>query len=138
MVGCSYMRDILFRGKGLYYDEWVQGDLVQGVKEQEGQMFIWEKSDDAIFGVYECEVIPETVSQYIEMTDKNGNQIFEGDIVKLYLIDGVVTGIIKWCNTNFRFKFYEDNGDAYGFDDECIFEVVGNIYDKVLEATNNV
>ena len=139
---------ILFRAKTLsddeYFDfgEWVEG-FYTCFNEEEHRIYTgFAETDCGSYYPDYYSVDPDTVRRYIGMCDKNGNMIFEDDIVKLYLIDGVATGIIKWCNENFRFKFYEfndDNVNSYGFDDETIFEIVGNIYDnpELLEVVNN-
>lgn len=121
------MREILFRGK-TDKGEWVKG--VPFFEEERcyiiQDLFICDEY--ACTGAVNSMVLPETVGQYTGLTDKNGNKIFEGDIVDITYPETIVR---KALVTYVGASFYGDNdNDLWLFDDYISFEVIGNIHDN--------
>lgn len=123
------MREILFRGKRIDKNEWVEGDLIH------------LPNGIAILANGYAYVIPETVGQYTGLKDKNGKMIFEGDI----LIDkysnekfGFV-GVVKYNENLTKFQIVSDKYPNYdvgvGSRRDSI-KILGNAYDntELLEA----
>ena len=125
------MREILFRGKPKDTGKWAQGYVYK----------IWERAFilwGMVNGVPDMvEVYPETVCQYTGLTDKNGNKIFEGDIVRHK--PAQLLGVVKYSEKYMQFIVDDiDDGeqDCSGFINGV--EIIGNIFDnpELLEVQN--
>ena len=138
-------REIEFRGRKADNKEWVYGYLVCIPDGDSFDCYIISDFDerDSIYDLwkYAIKVIPETVGQYVGITDKNGKKIFEGDIVKDEY--GRIMEVV-WREKFAKFAFklvktigekwtenflYADMGDWFDLENH-LPEVIGNIFDK--------
>ena len=141
------MREILFRGKRADTGEWIYGDLLHSVdavkiREQEQNIQCIAKS---------FVVIPETLGQYTGLTDKYGERIYEGDVLKMEIKSNYINplqaplvfiGVCNFKDGAFGFskqragieEFTAFSSTTYNVE----FEIIGNIHDNAdLLGGNN-
>lgn len=70
-------RDIAFKGRCSDTKMWFYGDLIRGYPSR---TFIGFWANDKY---HKVQVNPETVGQFIERNDKNDDELYEGDIIKI-------------------------------------------------------
>lgn len=116
-------REILFKGKSLYYNTWCYGSLIKSTISQ--KLFIPNTE------AFPTEVIPETVGQYTGFNDRNKNKIFELDIVQN--INTKEIALVQYFQEYAAFILYNKKKNKVYFlydNDFDNIEVIGHIYDN--------
>ena len=139
------MREIKFRGKGvddgdwhygsyLYTDNNVNNPYITTPPVGKHQIFEYCAGDFLMGGWEGIEVIPETIGQFTSLYDKNGKEIYEGDILAFHESYSDFSDVLEVRFVRGVFAFLW-NGNL---DNECPINaptrewanVIGNIHDN--------
>ena len=117
------MREILFKAKRKDNGKWVEGDAIH---EPIGMSIRHEKNGMSV----RVPVDPDTLCQYTGLTDKNGQKIWENDIVRNEEGD---IGVVQWFEEHAAFMIWNKTKNCVYYlaeNDFSKIEIVGNEFDN--------
>ena len=144
------MREILFKAKRIGNGEWAEGLLVLltkiSITDLDGELEFEKVLAIQNSSVGSIEIDESTICQYTGLTDKNGNKIWESDIVKkhfytdydMFANSEEYIGKVEYIDCAWCIRWKRDDymvtipifmalGESH---DAEYFEVIGNIFDN--------
>lgn len=133
----------LFRGKRIDNGEWVEGYLSYPFCTKKGNESYYFYAKDSLGFFCRCVVDASTICQCTGLKDRNGNLIWENDIVAYWdtystesgYTEADCIGKVVWDDETISFQVTNRlSAESYEVLDEC--NVIGNKFDnpELLEA----
>lgn len=150
------MREILFKAKRIDNGEWVEGNIILSKDADEeykaiiipsvnSNMFTEDSGNEDLGFENWYKVDQSTICQYTGLTDKNGQKIWENDVVKCIdkNSDSEFIGVVEFGNPNsfysWGYQLKHIKGDKPNLDillwidmeeTGATCEVIGNLFDN--------
>lgn len=150
------MREIIFKAKSIQTGEWIEGYYLRDQYHIGGKDIIFYRKDSDRFTVYTNIIDIETLCQFTGLYDKNGNKIWENDILMChgnpkdlakavfgeFGVRDIETGSIVDKVTGWHYEIIPTDEISRCepfcwsmpltkyYIDRCEMEVVGNIFDN--------